>query len=352
MNLQDKIRGCFIGGTIGDALGYPVEFHDYQRIIQKHGPEGITSYTLSPYTGTAVISDDTQMTLFTATGLLWDDPTPIRQRVLQAYLGWLYTQEGSYCKENRIPDGSPAQASGYLRDVPQLYICRAPGMTCLSGLRLRRRQMQAGETVADFLAQPINQSKGCGGVMRVAPMGLSQALTDPDARALEGAQLAAITHTHSLGYIPAAALTHMIAMLAHDRADLKTAVTDARNRMETLFAGDPFLGEMTNILNAAITLAENDRPDVENIDTLGEGWVAEEALAIAVYCCLRHPEDFSAAIIAAVNHKGDSDSTGAIAGNIMGTLLGYSRIDPRWLSDLELHDQILQLADDFFATKA
>ena len=62
------IRGSLIGGAAGDALGYAVEFDSYHRIIDKYGEQGITEYELT--NGIAQISDDTQMTLFTANGML------------------------------------------------------------------------------------------------------------------------------------------------------------------------------------------------------------------------------------------------------------------------------------------
>lgn len=67
---QDKIRGSLLGGAIGDALGYPVEFMSYSQIKSKYGEEGITRFELDK-NGVAEISDDTQMTLFTANGLLF-----------------------------------------------------------------------------------------------------------------------------------------------------------------------------------------------------------------------------------------------------------------------------------------
>ena len=80
-----------------------------------------------------------------------------------------------------------------------------------------------------------------------------------------------------------------------------------------------------------------------------EGWISDEALAIAVYCCLRYRHDFSKCITAAVNHDGDSDSTGAIAGNILGALHGYEALEQKWKENLKLHDVILQLADDLYS---
>ena len=90
-------------------------------------------------------------------------------------------------------------------------------------------------------------------------------------------------------------------------------------------------------------------PDLEGIHQLGEGWVADEALAIAVFCAVRYQNDFAAAIRAAVNHKGDSDSTGAICGNILGAWLGEEAVKQAFdLNCLELADVIRTIADDLY----
>ena len=95
-------------------------------------------------------------------------------------------------------------------------------------------------------------------------------------------------------------------------------------------------------------LASNTRPDLENIESIGGGWTGEEALAIALYCAVRHFDNFEQALIAAVNHAGDSDSTGAITGNILGAAVGYDAIPQKFKDDLELHDVILHMADDIY----
>ena len=78
---------------------------------------------------------------------------------------------------------------------------------------------------------------------------------------------------------------------------------------------------------------------------LGGGWVGEEALAIAIYCCLKYPDDIRKMLIAAVNHSGDSDSTGAVAGNILGAYLGMDAIPKDWLDRLELVDVMQEQID-------
>ena len=102
------------------------------------------------------------------------------------------------------------------------------------------------------------------------------------------------------------------------------------------------------LMRRAVDLAAAGKNDLEAIHQLGEGWVAEETLAIAVYCALKYSDDFDRALIASVNHKGDSDSTGAVAGNILGASLGLKGIPEKYVKNLELKDVILEIADDLW----
>ena len=55
---------------------------------------------------------------------------------------------------------------------------------------------------------------------------------------------------------------------------------------------------------------------------------------------------FAGAIAAASNHNGDSDSTTAVAGTIIGAQIGYEAIPRRFVGPLELHGAIVEIADD------
>jgi ADP-ribosylglycohydrolase len=184
---------------------------------------------------------------------------------------------------------------------------------------------------------PVNDSKGCGGVMRAAPAGLVQS-DDPFAF---GAGTAAITHGHPNGYLAAGALAVIVHNVARDMP-LKFAVEAALDRL----AAERAHGETTRALEQAVRLAGAGDPSPETVESLGQGWVAEEALAIAVYCALVSPNDVATGVRLAVNHSGDSDSTGAIAGNILGAKLGAGSIPTQWLAVLELRDELEALADD------
>ena len=348
----DKIKGCLMGGAAGDALGYAVEFDMESSIFSTYGEQGITQYEMDPRSGKALISDDTQMTLFTANGILVGETRACLRGiggiphvyVAHAYQDWLKTQEQSFADyENAGSKGLGSRVS-WLMDVPELFSRRAPGGTCLSALMVARKTGRSN----NFVDNPCNHSKGCGAVMRIAPLGIHYGKVPPEDLAKEAAEISAITHCHPLGYMPSSVLALLLQRIvfAKDDADLKDIVIDALDTVCQVFEGTSHVDELRCIIHLAVELAANEASDLENIHRLGEGWVAEEALAIAVYCALRYKDDFSKGIIAAVNHSGDSDSTGAIAGNILGAYLGYEQMEDKWKENLELADVIEEMAED------
>lgn len=344
----DKIRGCLFGGAVGDALGYPVEFFKEKKIFNIYGDSGIHKFKLSK-NGKALVSDDTQMSLFTANGLLYGETRGCLrgiaanscQYVASAYQDWFRTQNFSFDEIKKTKKAKIyCNCISWLCNVPELYNKRAPEKSCLSALSKFIH-------IDDYVSAKVNNSKGCGGVMRVAPIALRE-YRNIEILDKEAAQIAAITHGHSLGYMPASVLVHIInrIIFCDKKYTLKQIVIEARDTVYKLFFDDMHIKELTSIIDSAIGLTENNNSDLENIHMLGEGWAAEEALAISIYCSLKYSNNFSNGIIAAVNHKGNSASTGAITGNILGALLGYQSIEDKWKQNLELSDVILEIADD------
>lgn len=340
MNMLDKYQGCLIGGAIGDALGYAVEFDLYNKITEKYGSNGITEYELTD--GLAYISDDTQMTLFTAVGLIfgkeygvWNNNyTPF---IESAYQDWYKTQTQSF---DEVKQSEGFRVS-WILDVPDLFKRRAPGNACLSS---------SSENNLGSIEKPINDSKGCGGVMRVAPIGLYFDANQIEQSKIDrlGAEAAALTHGNPMGYIPAAFMVHIISLISHNDVALSDAVKSAIDSISAMFADTQDIEKFIVLIEKAIDLSQNNAQDEENIRSIGEGWIGDEALAIAIYCVLKYQNDFEKCIIAAVNHNGDSDSTGSIAGNILGAYLGLEAIPQKFIPNLELKDLILEIANDLY----
>ena len=327
LDLKSRFRGCLMGGAIGDALGYPVEFLSTMRIKKNYGEEGIRSLKIK--NGVAYFSDDTQMTLFTAEGLIKakERGVTLKKSIYLSYLDWLKTQY----------EVSPVSDKGLL-SVATLYDRRAPGITCLSALN---SGLEGG------ISQSINDSKGCGGVMRTAPVALFCYAKGANALGADelAAEAAAITHSHVLGHLPSYALNHILYEILGG-ADLSDAINRAIEATETRYACEEDAALGISKMRIASMLGDNsDMDDETAILMLGGGWVAEEALAISIYCALKYKDSFLDAVAAAVNHDGDSDSTGAITGNIIGAYLGYEAIPGDLSEPIEARDVILDMAD-------
>ena len=317
----DAIRGCLIGGAVGDALGAPVDFLNRDAILRNYGGDGVTGY-VEFGDGTGAVTDDTQMTLFTAEGLLRAivrlngrgicDPVAV---VKNAYQRWLKTQDGMFFSDQADLD------TGWLIREKQLHRRRAPGMTCIHALE---------NIPCDCRAR--NNSKGCGTVMRMAPVGI---LLHPEEAYENGCKFSAITHGHPTGITAGGAFAMLIAYLLEEK-DLEESLALVEKHLQT----QDGTAETLAALQAART--------ARTVAELGEGWVAEEALAISVHCAWNHQREFEKGVLAAVNITGDSDSTGAITGNILGLINGEEAIPESWRRNLQEYGIVSRMADDLF----
>jgi ADP-ribosylglycohydrolase/protein-tyrosine phosphatase len=311
---EEKLLASLLGGAVGDALGYVVEFDSWATIHGRFGPAGIQEPV--PRDGRLIVSDDTQMTLFTLEGLLRsaEDGSDRTAAIRAAYLDWYQTQCSS------IPQRG-ADGGHWLGQQSEMHKQRAPGNTCLSALR------SGGHGT---IAQPANHSKGCGGVMRTAPIGFLHGLDASRVFQL-GAEAGAITHGHPSGYLSAGAMAALVYLLLSG-APLPEAIEECRRVLleypgheETLRAIDKSVG----------LAAEAPVNHVEAIESIGGGWVGEEAMAIALYAVLSS-KSYKEVLTIAANHSGDSDSTASIAGQLWGVAHGLAGIPHEWVIGLDV----------------
>ena len=362
-DLRRRVRGCLIGGAVGDAIGLPVEFKSLEQIRKIFGPDGVTELALDMNLGAAPISDDTQMTLFTAEGMLRGINRGNSRGVggpsscmTQAYLRWLVTQGETWSKESAFqrelvlgwaaekgPLNSPEPSDlddfdgrhpGWLVRVKLLHARRAPGTTCLASLR-------AGGIVGSRVW--ANDRKGNGGVMRIAPVGLFSKADHESVFDL-GCEAAGITHGHPTGRLSSGAFALMILTIVRGG----TVLQAAHVALEHLLSQSEHQETSAAMQRALDLHRDGDPSSAALIERLGAGWIAEEALAIAVFCALRGEEsgDFADALRLAVNHGGDSDSTGSMTGQLLGARFGLEAVPAHWVAIVELRDVITQVADD------
>jgi ADP-ribosylglycohydrolase len=307
-----------LGGAVGDALGADIEFMWLNEIREEYGSEGLKDYASEQ----GVFTDDTQLTLFTAEGLLDSvkNGSDELSNIHRAYLRWYATQHGK-------PSALSLPSHDGLITMSGMHRRRAPGTTCLSALK-------ATWKLGEFA---VNNSSGCGGVMRSAPIGLfAPQLGDSDAAIFALAdEAAALTHGHPSGHLPAGFLAVMVAALLRGKGP-GGAILCASDQLRQYDDFDETMGAV----EAAIALAGEGRPTPELLeDQLGGGWTGESALSIAIACALT-ANSFEQGVLMAVNHSGDSDSTGAITGNLLGALFGVNGIPAHWLKRLELRHTV------------
>lgn len=334
-----------VAAAIGDAFGYPVKaFNSYAGIQYKYGARGITRLDATRWwldneelaDDQALVSDETQLALYTAWGLMnAGTAANAVESVREACIEWYLSQIGwaNTCHEQ-----------SWLRKVSGLNERRNADDTTMMAMK--------AAFSGEFF---FSRSKGCAAAARIAPVALYAAGCSIDIETADrmAADIAKITHLHPLGYIPAALEAHILYRLAKDEAptreSLEAYIHEGLAAVKRLYANETdALARLQEVVEKAIALAATCLSEVKAIESIGEGKMAEEALAIALYCSLKHFGRLEAALIAAVNHGGASDATGALTGAIMGVALGYKAIPARLTERVELQDLTLRMADDLW----
>lgn len=320
-----KINDCLIGGALGDALGRPVERLRTDKMLEYYGKDGIQD--LATVGLKARITDDTQMTMYTTDGLIKskikapEAEEPDYDIIYNSYKDWYKTQTQEFDEEPR---------KGLLNQTPDLFSPVGPGRTCLGSLK-------AG--VRGSIDKPINTSNSCGGVMRVAPVGL--AYDNPEVAFKVGAECAAMTHSGPEAYLPAGFFAALISNIAAGKP-IDKAANDSLKILATYDNNE----KTYKLLSKAMMLSQSDVPSDEAILSLGYGFNGDEAMAISLYAAMKEPENLKKALILAVNHSGDSDSTGSITGQIVALANGTKTAPKEWVDSLEMKDILKTLSKD------
>jgi len=303
---RSQFVGCIVGLAVGDALGYPAEFRTRAQLQRELGPEGITGFLrlkdprfsrpfiIGPDHPPGTFTDDTQMTLAVAEALLSHGHAgreALMQEMGRRFVAW-----------NRSPDNN-----------------RAPGATCGRGCE----NLEQG---VPWREAGVAESKGCGSAMRVAALGLFYEDLDEVESVARDSSL--LTHGHPAALEASAAAALLVALALRGASPSRMYEEVMRRCGGRSPDFDGCLSRVPDVLG---------RPPEEVLTSgvLGEGWVAEEAVASALYCFWRHPDDYRAAVLEAVNTDGDSDSLATITGSISGARLGLGAIPAEWVQEVE-----------------
>ncbi len=327
----DNYSGCMLGAAIGDAFGKTVEYDSIDNIRETYGLKGITE--LMTPKGIAEISEDTQLSMFTADGIIKsairqnnDDNMPDIRYVHDSYKDWMITQQENY---------APTQ-KGWISNIEDLYQKRGYRLQC-------EKALKSGKMGS--IERPINNIKGSDGVMRTAPAGLKY-YKNPQIAFEAGARCAAITNGSPAAYLSAGLYSAVIANIIQGK-DMKTAVDDSLKILKSYKDHE----EILELVEKAKKLAGSHLLERIAINKIGAGWNADEAVAIGIYAALKHPDDFKKAVLTSANHSGDSDTTAGITGGLVGAYIGEKQIPDDWKYKVEFCFELDEISRDLF-TKA
>ncbi|MGC4756089.1 ADP-ribosylglycohydrolase family protein [Micromonospora trifolii] len=321
-----RASGSLFGLAYGDALGKPTEFLTVAEIERRYGPAGPRELSGEP----ALVTDDTQMALAVGWALRETPsftPEAVEPLLRRRFLAWAVS-----------PDNN-----------------RAPGMTCLRACAELSRGVPWQEAT-------VLGSKGCGANMRVTPVGL----LDVDLDTLAGlAQLqAGLTHGHPTGLAASELTAYAVFVLRAGvpLPDLPAVLTE-RALSQRLVYSERWLGDLWQragsgsgqefiaqgwdeclaVLGRLTTALAQPDDGGDPCQATGEGWVAEEALATALLCAVRHADDPVAALARGATTAGDSDSIAALAGAFVGAAVGMTAWPREWANRIEYAEQLATL---------
>ncbi|MBM3476977.1 MAG: hypothetical protein FJX75_27215 [Armatimonadetes bacterium] len=298
--MKERFQGAIVGLAVGDALGFPVEFIGAEEIRRRYGPHGMTDFVPPRSHPLGAYTDDTQMSLGVAAALLRAGAAPdeeVLSTIASELLRWAESPEND----------------------------RAPGSTTMSACR----RLAAGRS---WMESGIAESKGCGSAIRTAAIGLYYHRDRGRLIEIAG-RSSIITHGHPCAVAGAVAnaLAVALALGSTPPEHFVPALIEATQDISSEFVAK--LRQLPETLSMA--------PDGA-FDVLGDAWVAEEAVACALYCFLRSPTDYAATVLTGANCSGDSDSVGCIAGGISGAYNGLAAIPERWRTCVENAEALLQ----------
>ena len=283
--LLDRSMGALLGLAVGDALGAPFEGLDrdsYPR-VSDYAAGGVHGLGAGGWT------DDTSMAICLAESLLARGGVDERD-LLERFLRWY-----------RAGENTCAGAAVGIGDKP-------------------RGTLKAFERSGCIDAAAAVENAGNGGIMRLAPIAIFFHRSVVEARHWAVRQ-ARVTHTSQAALGAAELLGELLVV------GLRTGDREAVLRAAAVHCSPATVTDYRGKLRDQISSAPR------ALDTL------EAAL-----WCLNGAATFEETVVEAINLGGDTDTLGAVAGQLAGAIFGASQIPTRWRATLQSGARLAELA--------
>jgi ADP-ribosyl-[dinitrogen reductase] hydrolase len=328
--LEDRILGMLAGVAIGDALGMPVETMSRENILKLNGGLGVTYY-MNPV---QMRIDDTKNL---ATGDTTDD--------------WQLTSAVARSLIEAKGFDIVHQATTHLSELEKSTFGWGKG-TMQSLLEIKHGQRMIGEEPL-----PVQKGKGSGNgvIMKIAPLAAVTAITG---EIMTGniIELGKLTHPDLRARIAPVAVYSFLVLALLGLIDI---YLDEGEPLEEVYHDEVIaLIKVLEIkyhanLNSVPVLSEYlskiDMRSIEGlIDTAGVGFTAWQTAAFTLGVYMRHPRDFTSAILEAVNAGGDTDTNTSVVGGLVGATIGFSEIEEEW-KHIPVMGEVKQLSRALYA---
>lgn len=302
MDAMKRLRGMLVGLAVGDALGAPVEFE-----LRDSFPEVTHYQNGGPHNLKAGFwTDDTSMALCTAASLIHKGAMDPDDQ-LSRYLRWY--------------------RDGYMSSTG---ICFDIGNQTLKQLELYERCRSFSELTAFRETEESDGSAGNGALMRLAPVVIKYHADfgQTMAAAVLNAQL---THTDQRCVDANKVLAYFM---------IKSLDGPSKG---TLLRAESITADLGRLDPEIRHIVEGSYKSLSRSDVQSTGYVVHslEAALWAFY----NADSFEEGAVLAVNLSGDTDTIGAIYGQLAGAFWGYDSIPHDWVKDLCQYEKIILMAD-------
>ena len=301
------VQAGVLGSMVGDALGVPVEFRSRESL--RNSPvEGMRAYG-SHHQPAGTWSDDSSLMLslaesLTETGVDFQDQAT-------RFVSWM--RDAAW-----TPHGEVFDIGNATREA------------------IRRLE----EGVEPTEAGPKQEFDcGNGSLMRILPVGLYMAYADRESRGKAASMCSRLTHGHARCQLACVMFTEIVASLVRGET-LSGAYEEGRAVIsEQLLCEYPEeFPVFERLLSPALTEFSED-------DISSSGYVIH-CLEASLWCTGR-AESFRDGVLSAVNLGDDTDTTGAVAGALLGLRFGIEQIPSDWVESLARLSDVQVLIERF-----
>jgi ADP-ribosylglycohydrolase len=275
-------------------------------ILDTYGENGITDLDGAFGLPAGVITDDTQQAMAVAEGLI---TAMLHNLTSEAVCENVWRELKRWHATQSIP-----------------FQSRAPGFTSMEALR---------KAIPGTLKKRTNSSNSCGSVMRAHPIGIAFA-NDPTTAFNIGMDVSVLTHGDDQAVTAGGAMASLISSLCAG-----VLLNEALETMCGLIEG---IGIARLPITQRVCSLNADELACGSMKKIGLGWNADDALAMSVFAARRFPDNYHRAVCFAVNHDGDSDSTGSMTGALLGAMHGLDAVTRSWRDRLERRADLNRLA--------